>query len=138
MIAYSVVVFTVVYLLFARYCYRSRRYENIMCHCWSLKPMGSVIVYWYQSMTAFLRNPKRETGSELCFASAYLHSYFILGILHSFGWATKIVYIGLPGDLDHIQRLKERFIEYGCIRGSKYLTPKYCPSHYYSYTINNE
>jgi hypothetical protein len=107
-----------------------------MCHCWSLKPLGSVIVYWVMLLRDFIQHPGREMWSELCFATAYLHSYFILLILQPFGFAKNIVYIGLPGDEHYINCLKEKFVEYNCIRGSRYLTAQYCPSHYYSYSIN--
>lgn len=119
------------YILFVIYCYQSRQYRiGIYCDCWGVTSQHSLCVNWLHSASQMLHKPSWDNWSEVCFVTAYLHSYLLITFLQSFGFANKLAYIGLPGDSQYLNLLKIRYMEHLCIQGT---SPKgHCHSHYYS------
>lgn len=94
---------------------------NTLCGCWNVagtkEAMGEIWAELYELIHCKNWPDFLDEVSDIAFGVGRL-----LG-----GWK-GLEYVHVPGDKRHIQKIKRRFHEYGCIRSKRHLINGRCPN----------
>lgn len=82
-----------------------------------------VLGVWYalkciiDEVVEFVREPSRDELSDICW-----------GVGRLVGALLGKVYVRVPGDRLHYEKVMSRYEEYGCVRSRRFLVDGSCPS----------
>jgi len=87
------------------------------CSCMTVRPFGAAVVDLVAEIEEWVEYPSWDEWSDICWA---------LGRL--LGSMMNRLYVHVPGDTRHVEKIHRRMQEHGCVRSDRHLVDGHCPS----------